>query len=90
MAHALDGFASVAATHRQGARALRLAGVAARLRESIGARLSPAEQESLQRKLLLARQLLGEDAGAAAWAAGRAMSEEQALAYAVGPAESGS
>jgi predicted ATPase len=90
IAHALDGFAGVAATQGQGGRALRLAGVAARLRESIGAPLSPAEQESLQRKLHLARQLLSDDAGAAAWAEGQAMSEEQALAYALEPAEPGS
>jgi tetratricopeptide (TPR) repeat protein len=87
IAQVLDGFAGVAATQGQGGRALRLSGVAARLRESIGAPLSPTEQESLQRKLRLARHLLGDDAGAAAWAEGQAMSEEQAMAYALGPAE---
>jgi hypothetical protein len=87
IAQVLDGFAGVAATQGQGGRALRLSGVAARLRESIGAPLSPTEQESLQRKLRLARHLLGDDAGAAAWAEGQGMSEEQAMAYALGPAE---
>jgi hypothetical protein len=88
MAVALDGFAAVAAAQRQGRRALRLAALAARLREC--PQISPAEQESLRRNLPPARELLGDDASAAAWAAGQAISEEQALAYALGLAESGS
>ena len=87
IAHALDGFAGVAATQQQGVRAMRLAGVAARLRESIGAPLSPIDHELLQCKLLVARQELGDDAGAAAWAEGQAMSDKRALAYALRPAQ---
>jgi non-specific serine/threonine protein kinase len=84
-AYALDGLAAVAASQGQAGRALRLAGVAARLRESAGARPSPADQRWLDRNLQPARQLLSEEAGAAAWAHGQAMAEDDAFVYALEP-----
>jgi len=75
----------VAASQGQAGRAFRLAGVAARLRESAGARPSPADQRWLEHNLQPARQLLSEEAGAAAWAHGQAMAEDDAFVYALEP-----
>jgi hypothetical protein len=61
--------------------ALRLAGVAAALREAIGAPLSPTEQARLERHLEIARQVLGEEVSARALADGRVMTLEQAIEY---------
>jgi tetratricopeptide (TPR) repeat protein len=80
IARSAEGFARVASAHGQMRRALRLAGAAAALREIIRATPSPSEQELLERRLRPARQRLGQDAGAAAWAEGQTMSVEQALA----------
>jgi predicted ATPase/DNA-binding CsgD family transcriptional regulator len=88
-AYALDGLAGVAATQKHAQRALRLGGAAARLRESVGASLYRAEQESLARKLQPAWRLLSDEPGAAAWAQGQAMSEDEAFAFALEPAEPG-
>jgi hypothetical protein len=79
----LDGLAGLAASQAQPARALRLAGAAAGLRESLGKSHSHNVREWLERKLEPARQGLGAEATAAAWAEGQAMSPEQAVAYAL-------
>jgi non-specific serine/threonine protein kinase len=81
IARSVEGFARVAAAHGQAGRALRLAGAAAGLRDTINAALSPAEQELLEHGLQPAWQRLSAEAGAAAWALGQTMSVEQALAY---------
>jgi DNA-binding NarL/FixJ family response regulator len=85
LGYALDGFAAVAAMQQQAGRALRLAGAATGLRKSAGASLYPAELEALERKLQPAWQLVSEEAGAAAWAHGQAMSEDEAVAFALEP-----
>jgi hypothetical protein len=76
----LDGLAEVAAIEGQVERALVLAGAAAGLRSSMGARPSPAQQELLERTLQSARQALPEEASAAAWAEGQV---DQAIAFAL-------
>jgi tetratricopeptide (TPR) repeat protein len=79
IALSLEGLAAVAVDQGQIERALRLAGVAARLRETVGAPML-AEDQSAARRLQIARAALSEAAGAAAWAEGRAMPLEQAIA----------
>jgi len=70
-------------------RAARLFGAAAYLREAIREPLSPAEQAHVHRSVAAARTLLGEAEFTAAWAAGRGLSLERAIDYALedrGPA----
>ena len=80
LAGTLEGFGGLAAAAGQWARALHLAGAAAALREAVGARCAPGQRAD---RMASARQALGEAAAAAAWTAGRAMSLEEAVTYAV-------
>lgn len=83
IALALDGWASLAGAEGRWERALRLAGTVAALRESTGSAAPPAERAWLDRCLASAQAVIGEREAAAAWAAGRAMAPEQAVAYAL-------
>jgi hypothetical protein len=65
------------------ARAWRLVGCAATLREAIGAPLSPAEQGKLNETLAPSKQMIGDLRAQMALAEGRALSLEQAVAYAL-------
>jgi non-specific serine/threonine protein kinase len=65
------------------ARAARLFGAAAALREVIGVPWSLSEQPYYERAIAAARAALGAAAFAAAWAAGRALSAEEAVAEAL-------
>jgi len=80
IARCAEGLAQVAAAQGQAGRALRLAGAAARVRQTIGAPLFAADQERLLRRLRHAQQKLGEQGSSAAWAEGQTMSVERALA----------
>jgi non-specific serine/threonine protein kinase len=84
IAKLLESLASLATVQAQPQDALRLAGAAAALRESIGAPLSPADRIELERHLETARRASGEEASAQALADGRAMTLEQAIEYALG------
>ena len=64
-------------------RAARLFGVVAALRETSGEVLSPAERSVQERHVAIARAQMDETAWQAAWAEGRAMPLEQAIAYAL-------
>jgi len=77
------GLASVAKTRGQFGPAVRLMGSAEVLRESIGMVLDSAERMEYARTIDSTRAMLGEHAFAAAWAAGRAMTLEQAIANAL-------
>lgn len=66
-----------------GGRAARLLGAAEALREAIGSPLFPSEQETHRRKVSRVRELLDASAFAAAWAEGRRMSVEDAVAMAL-------
>ncbi|MBV9602873.1 MAG: hypothetical protein JOZ87_39315, partial [Chloroflexi bacterium] len=66
--------------------ALRLAGAADALREALGARVLPAESARLMRWQAAARQALGEEPYAKAWALGRSQRLDLALADALGAA----
>jgi non-specific serine/threonine protein kinase len=80
---ALDTFAHLASDEGRAARAVRLAGAAARLREAMGSPSWPVVQRQRDRWLASARTALDDEVFAAAWAEGQAMSREQAIAYAL-------
>ena len=64
----------------------RLWGAAATLREVMSSLLPPAERDKQEREITAARERLGENAFAAAWAQGRTMTMEQAIEYALSEA----
>ena len=79
IARLLECFACSAAAQVQPERALRLAGAAASLRQSIGAPLTPAEQGKLEKLLDPARKVVTNPAGATAWLEGWEMPAEKAV-----------
>lgn len=80
--YALDGFARLAAAEGKAARALRLGGATAALRETYGVSVDPAGHAAFQRSLEPAWRAIGEERGASAWEEGRAMSLDEAIAFA--------
>ncbi len=83
IAECLEGVAALASAMRQAERAARLYGAAEGLREALGAPPPPSEQEANRGNVCRAREMLQEERFAAAWAQGRAMTLEQALACAL-------
>jgi predicted ATPase len=83
IARVLEGLAYSAAVESQPERALRLAGAAAVLRQSIGAPLTSAEHERLEKSLEVARQSLAGTAASAAWMDGWVMPLDKAIAEAL-------
>jgi predicted ATPase/transcriptional regulator with XRE-family HTH domain len=79
----LAGLGSTAAFDEEPERAARLWGAAERLRAALGYRSAPAARATYERAVALARAQLGDDAFAAAWAAGAALSLDQAIAEAL-------
>ncbi len=79
----LDGVAGLAAVQAQPVRALRLAGAAAALREALGKSHPRNLRDWIERKLAPARESLGPEATASAWAEGHAMGPERAMPYAL-------
>ena len=67
----------------RGLQAARLFGAAEALRETLGTPLLPIYQDHYQRRLASARTLIDEATFAAAWAEGRAIALEQAIAEAL-------
>jgi predicted ATPase/DNA-binding SARP family transcriptional activator len=92
VAKGLESLASVAGERGQSGRAARLLGAAAALRDTVGYLVSPGRRAGYDRMVGAARARLSADAFAAAWAEGRALSFEQAIAMALraadGPASS--
>jgi predicted ATPase/DNA-binding CsgD family transcriptional regulator len=83
VAHSLEALAGTAAAHESFAECARLAGAAQALRDEMGYRLRwPFEQRLLDADLAEARAGLGEDAFATAYAEGRSLDEDAAVAYA--------
>src|SRR5262249_39811276 len=78
----LEAFARLAAPEDP-ERAARWWGAAEALRESLGWPLPPNEREEYDRYRSAARKALGEEPFAVAWAEGRAMTPEQAVADAL-------
>jgi predicted ATPase/DNA-binding CsgD family transcriptional regulator len=79
----LVGLARLAGTRSQPARAARLLGAVEARREAIGYILPPSERAGHEAGVAAARATLGESAFATAWAAGRALSVEAAVAEAL-------
>src|SRR5712692_8376114 len=79
LASCLEGLASVVAVQGELAWATRLWGTAEALREAIGAPLQPIERADYEQAVATARDHLGEETFASAWAEGRAMTGEQVL-----------
>jgi predicted ATPase len=86
MARVLEAFACEAALEPDAARALRLAGAAAALRQTTGAQLPPAERAILESRLEAVRQ---RPDAATAWMTGWSMGVEEAIAYALDAAATG-
>jgi hypothetical protein len=84
IAACLEGLASVAIGQGEAGRAAQLWGAAEAIREQIGAPLSPADRTAYDADVARSRTMLGEEEHAAAWAAGRTLPLEQAIAYALG------
>jgi predicted ATPase len=78
----LEGVAALAAMHDQGARAARLAGAAAALREAIDAPVATSFCSGYDRMVAAAQAGIDETAFEAAWAAGGALTIDQAVAEA--------
>ncbi len=84
-AAALEGLAGVVGALGHAERAAQLLGAAAALREAIGAPLSPAERRDYEQSLVPISARLDPAAMAAAWAAGRALPLDEAIALALAP-----
>jgi tetratricopeptide (TPR) repeat protein len=91
IAECLEGLAGVAAGDQSrgkaaagAVRAVRLLAAADSLRSAVSTPLPPYRRADYDRDLYAARAQLGDAGFAAAWEAGRAMSGEQAVAYALG------
>jgi non-specific serine/threonine protein kinase len=80
---ALPGLAGLATLEGDPVRALRLAGAANALEESAGIWAFPPIRERHERWLAAARHAVDPQAGEAAWAAGRALPLDDAVAYAL-------
>jgi len=80
VASCLEGLAAVVAAQGELTWAARLWGTAEVHREVIGAPLPPVDHAAYQGSIAAARSQLGDKTFAAAWAEGRAMTPEQALA----------
>jgi hypothetical protein len=79
----LEGFAMLAVLEEQHARAAWLFGAVAAQSEHDGRRWSPQERSDYKGQVAATSAALGEQAFAAAWAAGRAMSLEEAVVFAL-------
>jgi tetratricopeptide (TPR) repeat protein len=75
----LLGMAGIATTRGQAVAAVRLSGAADALRTALGHRLEGHIPQRYERQLARARAQLDEDTFAAAWAAGQALTPEQAI-----------
>jgi hypothetical protein len=79
----LEDIAGVLCAHGRPTDAARLFGAAEALRELIGKPLTRAQIVTHDRDVVTVKHQLDPEAFAAAWAAGRAMTLEQAIAYAL-------
>jgi hypothetical protein len=80
MIDSLEACAGVAIGQGWAVRAARLLGAATALRTTIGIRRAPAARPAYERDVASARAQLDDAAFAAAWAAGQALTLEQAIA----------
>jgi non-specific serine/threonine protein kinase len=85
-AEGLEQLANTAGVAGHGGRAARLLGAASALRETLGSPQPPPERADTERDVATARADIGEERWAAAFAAGRALALEGAIAEALGEA----
>ena len=83
IAYSLEGLATLAVAEGQPERAAQMCSAAESLREAISAPLPPKDREEYDRNLTAMRKTLSEVAFSTAWAAGRAMTLEQAIEFAL-------
>ncbi|HLJ78016.1 MAG TPA: tetratricopeptide repeat protein [Acidobacteriaceae bacterium] len=88
VASSLEAFAGLNAREDRLEPAARIWSAAERLREEIGAPIHPVNRQEYDREAAAARKALGDEAFTAAWAAGRGMTWEEAVAYALDEAAS--
>ncbi len=86
--YGLEGLAGSAAMQGKARRAAHLWGAAAALREATGAPFPDVDRVRYERFIVVSRSALGDAGWQAAWDEGRAMSLEQAIAYALDETES--
>jgi predicted ATPase/transcriptional regulator with XRE-family HTH domain len=84
IAYCLAGLGWVAMGQGWAERAARLLGAAKAPFEATGSLTQPVDRAEFDRNATAARAALGEDAFAAAWTAGQALTLDQAIAYALG------
>src|SRR5262249_25616588 len=84
IAYCLEGLAAVASAQQRPGRAARLFGAAEALPDSRMSPLPPVNRSSYERDVAAACAQIDEEAFEAAWAAGRALPLEQAIAEALG------
>lgn len=82
-AYTVEELAALAQALGDPLRSARLAGAAQTVREATSHALPPDQKETHERTLAAARAALSEEAFIAAWNAGRAMTLEQAVEYAL-------
>ena len=82
LAECFEGLALVAAAQSNPERALRLAAAAEQLREMIGAVLPPVDRVNFEQRIVPARDAVG-GRSEMLWSAGRAMTVEQAITFAL-------
>lgn len=87
IAYCLDGLAGVGGVLKDPVRAARLGGAAEALRESLDIPLPPVERTHHERMVAATRAQLEEETWEAAWAEGRTMPLDQAIAYALEQAD---
>jgi predicted ATPase/DNA-binding CsgD family transcriptional regulator len=85
IAECLEGLASMAGSQGATEHAARLFGASEALREAIGAPMPPVVLADYDRDVAAARAQLNMEAFVAAWNEGRAMTLEQAIAFALQP-----
>jgi hypothetical protein len=83
MLYLLTACARLAGSEGQFERMMQLLGAAEHLSDTMGAPIVPVERTELDRQAAVARDKLGEEVFAKAWAQGRAMKIEQAIEYAL-------
>ena len=83
MAHSLDSIAATASRAGFAEAGTRLYGASECLREELGAPIPPSERTRYETGLEMTRSAIGDEAYDRAWAAGRALSLEDAVAEAL-------
>ena len=83
IAESLEYLGAVARARGEAARGIRLLGAAAALREAIGAPSWPSERARQEQEIAAARGAIGRSAFDAAWAEGRRLAVESAIASAL-------